>query len=139
MSFSSWARSKARGSSRDSSASSREALEISVTSRSSRVTSCCRMAINRSRAVLSDTRGRVSTAERIEVRGLRISCATSAAKRSMASIRSDRVTVMASSERVRSPSSSSRRARSGREMARARDRRTRSAAEARRSTGRAIR
>ena len=111
---------------------------MSVTSRSNRVMSWCRILSSRSRAACSVTSGKVSTAERMEVRGLRISCATSAAKRSMASIRSDRVSVMLSSERARSPSSSSRRATSGREMERARDRRTRSAAEASRSTGAAI-
>ncbi len=78
-------------------------------------------------------------AERIEVSGLRISCATSAAKLSMASMRVDRASVIASSERVRSPSSSSRLAKSGKEMARARAWRTRSAALASRSTGCAIR
>ncbi len=111
---------------------------MSVISRSSRPTSCFSMPNSRWRALSSVTRSRVSTAERMEVRGLRISCATSAAKRSMASIRSERVSVMACSERARSPSSSLRAATSGREIARLRDRRTLSAARARRSTGRAI-
>ena len=61
----------------------------------------------------SVTRSRVSTAERIEVSGLRISWATSAAKRSMASIRSDSVVVMSPASGSRSPSSSSRSAMSG--------------------------
>ena len=57
--------------------------------------------------------------------------------RSMASIRSDRVSVMVSSERARSPISSLRPSRSGREMARARCSRTSSAAADSRITGRA--
>ena len=71
----------ARGRSRDSSASRREALEMSVISRSSRRTSCCSRPVSVSRwAVGLDQIGRVSSAERIEVRGFLISCATSAAK-----------------------------------------------------------
>ena len=131
-------RSIGRGASRDSSASSREALEISVIKRSRRLTSCFKMVISRSRAFGSETRSRVSVAERIEDRGLRISCATSAANRSIASMRTDWAAVMASSARPRSPSSSSRSDRSGKDMARARDSLTRSAALARRRTGWAI-
>ena len=117
-----------RGSSRDSSASSREALDMSVTRRSSRCTSCLRMATSRSRALASVTRSSVSMAERMEVSGFLISWATSAAKVSMASIRSDRVSVISSSERERSPISSLRLDRSGSEIALARDSVTRSAA-----------
>ena len=98
-----------------------------------------RIAISRSRAAGSLTRSRVSTAERSEVSGFLISWATSAANRSMASIRSDRDWVMSSSETVRSPISSSRCASCGSEIARARDIRTRSAARASIRTGWAIR
>ncbi len=53
---------------------------MSVINRSSRPTSCLRMPNRRWRAAGSLTRSRVSTAERIEVRGFRISWATSAAR-----------------------------------------------------------
>ncbi len=137
MSPSSSFRSMARGRSRDSSASRREALEMSVIRRSSRRTSCCSRLVRRARCSSVLTRGRVSSAERIEVRGFLISWLTSAAKRSMASMRVDRVSVMDSSARARSPISSRRSSRSGREMARARCRRTWSAAADSRITGRA--
>ena len=72
---------------------------MSVISRSSRRTSCLQDGQSAARArPRSLTRSRVSTAERIEVSGFLISCATSAAKRSMASIRSDRASVMSSSD-----------------------------------------
>ena len=72
---------------RASSASSREASEMSLISRSSRRTSCCMTAISRSREWPAFTRGRVSTALRSEVSGFLSSCATSAAKLSIASMR----------------------------------------------------
>src|SRR5579862_2044962 len=138
MSRSSRGSATGRGDSRESSASRREALEMSVIRRSSRPTSCFRIACSRSRPAPSPTSSSVSTADRIEVSGLRISCATSAAKRSIASIRSESVWVMSSSERARSPSSSLRSAMSGRAMARARFSRTLSAAADSRRTGWAI-
>ena len=71
---------------------------MSVISRSSRPTSAVRIPSRRSRLGPSGTSGRVSTAERMEVSGLRISWATSAAKRSIASMRLERASVMASSD-----------------------------------------
>ncbi|MNX99212.1 hypothetical protein D3C86_1316460 [compost metagenome] len=110
---------------------------MSVIRRSRRRTSCCSRLVRRALCSSVLTRGRVSRAERIEVRGFLISWLTSAAKRSMASIRVDRVSVIDSRARARSPISSLRSSRSGREMARARCRRTWSAAADRRITGRA--
>ena len=110
---------------------------MSVINRSSLRTSFCNNVVSRSRWAFSLTRSRVSSAERIEVRGFLISWETSAANRSMASIRSDRVSVMPSSERARSPISSLRSSRSGSEMARARPCLTSSAAAESRITGRA--
>ena len=75
---------------------------MSVISRSSRLRSAFRMALRRS--AWGDPGGAnssVSTAERSEVSGFFSSCATSAAKRSMASMRADCASVIASSERVR--------------------------------------
>jgi hypothetical protein len=72
---------------RASSASRRLALEMSEISRSRRLTSCWMMALSRSRSSARLARGSVSTAERSEVSGFFSSCATSAAKRSIASMR----------------------------------------------------
>ena len=60
---------------------------MSLMSRSSRRTSCCMISISRSRDGSLLTRGSVSTALRSEVSGFFSSCATSAAKLSMASMR----------------------------------------------------
>ena len=93
---------------------------MSVISRSIRRTSCFNSAISRALAASSLTSSRVSTAERTEVSGFLISWETSAAKRSMVSMRFDKVSVMDSSERARSASSSLRSPQDrGSEMARA--------------------
>ena len=60
---------------------------MSLISRSSRFTSCWMMASRRSREFSVLAIGSVSTALRSEVSGFFSSCATSAAKRSIASMR----------------------------------------------------
>jgi hypothetical protein len=60
---------------------------MSLMSRSSRFTSCWMISISRSLESGVLTSGKVSVALRKEVRGFLSSCATSAAKLSMASIR----------------------------------------------------
>ena len=72
---------------RDSSASSREASLTSLISRSSRVTSCAMIVSSWRCRTGSSMRRSVSMALRIEDSGFLISCATSAAKRSIASMR----------------------------------------------------
>ena len=74
-------------SARASSASRREASEMSLISRSRRRTSCWMIDISRCRESSLRASGRVSTALRREVSGFFSSCATSAAKLSMASMR----------------------------------------------------
>ena len=73
--------------SRASSASRREASEMSVISRSSRFTSCLMTPSRRARCSSVLAIGSVSTALRSDVSGFFSSCDTSAAKLSIASMR----------------------------------------------------
>ena len=84
---SSWRRSTGALSWRASSASRREASEMSLISRSSRRMSCWMMPVSRALASSVLASGSVSTALRSEVSGFFSSCATSAAKLSIASMR----------------------------------------------------
>ena len=120
------------------SASRREAFEISVIRRSSRLTSEVMTCLRRVAASGSFTRSSVSTAERMEVSGFFSSCATSAANCSLASIRSSSASVMLWIEVARSPISSVRCVSTGTSILSDAPERIRSAASARRRKGRAI-
>ena len=95
------------------------------------------IAISRRCFAGSSIRATVSTALRSEVSGFLISCATSAAKLSIALIRCHSASVISRSEPERSPISSPRPVKSGISM-RAPRPRARSAAAASRRIGRAI-
>ena len=100
-------------SARDSSASRREASDMSLISLSRRLMSSWIMAISLRCCSGSFSRAVVSTALLRDVRGFLISCATSAAKLSMASIRIHRALVIADRLSARSPISSFLPAKSG--------------------------
>ncbi len=96
------------GVARDSSASIRLASEMSVINRSSRRTSSPMMLSRRRCWLRSSMRNRVSIAERIEDSGFLISWLTSAANRSIASIRAHSARALSSSASASSPISSRR-------------------------------
>ena len=131
------ARSTVSLSARESSASNREASEMSLISRSRRCTSSRMIDMSFFCCSGSTTRETVSTALRKEVRGFLISCATSAAKPSMASSRDQSASVISLSAPERSPISSWRLVKSGISKRRPLPYRTRTAAKARRRIGRA--
>jgi len=117
------------------SASTRLAAAISVTRRSMRRTSWAAMPTSWARRSGSSTRGRVSMALRKDASGFLISCATSAAKLSTASMRWRSAPVMSETARASRPISSLRWGRRGTSTSRSRPCFTRTAARASRRSG----
>ena len=120
---------------RESSPSRRESSAMSVTDRSRRRTSSDKIARSCAVTAGSEVLPRLSTAEAIDASGFLSSWVTSAAKASVASIRSRRAWVMSDTARANMPISSLRSGRRGTMTSRERPSRTRTAACASRRRG----